>query len=173
MLNGLKQFVPSSVCLACDGCCRFKEKDSVWRPRITQEEIARKNKPDLLSVIYAKENVDAQGYLKTTSCGDGPHLCSFFSAPENACTIYDARPFECRLYPFVLIKKDNCAAIAAHHACPFIQEKRHDDQFEKYVGYLKGFFEKKEVREFLKRNPSMAGEYKDYENELEYLFTVL
>lgn len=38
MLQNFKQFVPSNVCLSCDGCCRFKQSDSRWRPHMTKEE---------------------------------------------------------------------------------------------------------------------------------------
>ena len=34
----LKQFVPSEVCLKCNGCCRYKQADSVWRPKLGQKD---------------------------------------------------------------------------------------------------------------------------------------
>ena len=167
----VKQFVPSAVCLSCDGCCRFKEEQSPWRPKITEDEIARKGKRDLLSEIYSKDKIDASGHIKTT-CSAGHHFCSFFSPQDNTCGVYDVRPFECELYPFVLTKKDGKTIIAAHHNCPFIQMQRNAAEFEAYAAYLKEFFAQKDVLDFLKKNPTLVGEYSNYEEELEYLFTV-
>ncbi|MCI0405004.1 MAG: phosphoribosylanthranilate isomerase [candidate division Zixibacteria bacterium] len=39
MPEELKQFVPQEVCLACDGCCRFKEDSSEWRPKVAKTEL--------------------------------------------------------------------------------------------------------------------------------------
>ena len=38
MFSDLPQFVPQSVCLSCDGCCRFKEEQSSWRPKAVGDE---------------------------------------------------------------------------------------------------------------------------------------
>lgn len=167
----VKQFVPSAVCLSCDGCCRFKEEQSPWRPKITEDEIVRKGKGDLLAEIYSKDKIDAGGYIKTT-CLAGHHFCSFFSPKDNTCGVYGVRPFECELYPFVLTKKDGQTFIAAHHSCPFIQMQRNAEEFEYYTAYLKDFFAQKDVLDFLHKNPSLVGEYRNYEEELEYLFAV-
>ncbi len=173
MIENFKGFVPSTVCLACDGCCRFKEADSPWRPNITKEEITSMGKPDLLSTIYSKKNVEHNGHLKTAPCTkDGHHFCSFFVPATNTCSVYEFRPFECQLYPFVLTKKNGKAVLVAHHHCPYIKEKRNASEFEEYVSYLKEFFRQKDTIDFIRRNPSLIGEYKDYQNEFEYLFEV-
>ena len=172
MIQGLKQFVPSEICLSCDACCRFKESKSPWRPKITKEEIDGMKNPDLLSVIYSKEKIEKSGHIKTKKCGDNHHLCSFFAPETNACTIYELRPFECQLYPFVLTKVKNEVAVVVHHHCPFVQENRNTSEFQKYAEYLQQFFRREDTLQFIKRNPSLAGEYPAYEGELEYLFTV-
>jgi len=168
----VEQFVPSAVCLSCDGCCRFKEEDSAWRPKITQDEIKRKGKPDLLSEIYSKDKIDTTGHIKTV-CRAGHHFCSFFTPEDNTCSVYGARPFECELYPFVLTKREGKTVVTVHHHCPFVQIKRKSTEFDNYVEYLKEFFKKKDVLEFIRMNPILAGDYPDYTEELEYLFTVL
>jgi Fe-S-cluster containining protein len=169
----LKQFVPSNVCLSCDGCCRFKEEQSPWRPKISRDEIENAQKQDLLSKIYSREKIDASSHIKTVSCGKtGLHFCSFFYPETNTCSVYPLRPFECQLYPFVLTKKDNQVNLAVHHQCPFVQEKRSVSEFSNYVNYLEYFFNQKEVLAFLRKNPFLAGEYPEHEEELEYLFTI-
>lgn len=172
MENNLTQFVPSEVCLKCDGCCRFKEKDSVWRPKMAQEEIAQNDgKRGLADLILSKETFSKEGTIKTVTC-HGEHLCSFFNPQDHTCRIYFARPFECRLYPFVLTKQQQKAAVFVHLMCPYVQQERRTRHFEDYVVYLKKFFQESEVLAFLERNPALVGDYSDYREELEYLFTL-
>ena len=175
MKNNLNQFVPSKVCLKCDGCCRFKEENSAWRPRMAKEEILRfaqnDEKMSLADLILSKETFSKEGSIKTVTC-HGEHLCSFFNPQDYTCRIYHSRPFECELYPFVLTRKEGRMAVYSHLMCPFIQEKRATQDFDDYVVYLKKFFQEQEALAFLKRNPTLAGDYSPYQEELEYLFTL-
>ncbi len=165
----LKQFVPSEVCLKCDGCCRFKEERSPWRPKVAKEEIQTAKK-GLAEEIFSKA-IMLDHHIKTVSC-QGHHLCSFFEAKTNTCRIYPTRPFECQLYPFVMTRSNVETILTVHHHCPFIQQKRHSQDFQEYVDYLKRFFADPEVAGFLDRNPALMGEYPEHEEELEYLFTI-
>ena len=171
MNNNLNQFVPSEVCLQCDGCCRFKEENSAWQPKMAKEEIAQLRKTGLADLILSKEIFSQEGSIKTISC-HGEHLCSFFNPQDHTCRIYSSRPFECRLYPFVLTRKNKQTVISVHRLCPFVQQKRSTRDFDDYVAYLKNFFQEKEILAFLKRNPDLAGDYSDYQAELEYLFSL-
>ena len=56
----LKQFVPSEVCLKCKGCCRYKEADSAWRPKLGAGD-----QEGLAALITAGDVLDAQAYIKT------------------------------------------------------------------------------------------------------------
>ena len=150
MKNNLNQFVPSKVCLKCDGCCRFKEENSAWRPRMAKEEILRfaqnDEKMSLADLILSKETFSKEGSIKTVTC-HGEHLCSFFNPQDYTCRIYHSRPFECELYPFVLTRKEGRMAVYSHLMCPFIQEKRATQDFDDYVVYLKKFFQEQNLFE--------------------------
>ena len=49
----IKQFVTSSYCLKCHGCCRFYKKTSAWSPHLSDKDIENllKNNiaPDIIS----------------------------------------------------------------------------------------------------------------------------
>lgn len=175
MLSNLRQFVPQEVCLSCDGCCRFKEETSSWRPKVGPEELALSSKAaskPLAELILGPATVDRNGYIKTVSC-HGQHLCSFFKQDDNTCRIYSARPFECQLYPFILSREpEGAPAIFAHINCPHIQATLGTPEFKDYVEYLKEFFTGAPVRDFLKRNPVLIGDYAAYRAELEPLFRI-
>ena len=169
MLKNLEQFVPSSVCLKCDGCCRFKESASSWRPKVSPAE---KKQGGLAEEIFSRNSLDRTGRIKTVACSGGGYQCSFFNPQGNNCSIYQKRPFECQLYPFVLTQDNNKTVIDVHLHCPFVQETRNTPVFDRYVRYLEGYFKRKEVLDFIRENPALVGDYTNYRDELEYLFAI-
>ncbi len=159
---GLKQFVPSETCLACEGCCRFSEGKSSWRPRLTEEE---KDVPVL------EEHRDGQGCLKTKE-QDGGFFCSCFDAERNACTVYADRPFDCALYPFLLVRLGDGPAVAAHLNCPFVQDTWDGPVFERHTEYLKEFFARPRVLNLVRDNPSLFTDVSACPQEIEKLFSL-
>jgi Fe-S-cluster containining protein len=95
------QIVPSQVCLHCDVCCRFPERDSFLRPFFTAEEIktatAAGLSPDHFSNA-AGTHID----LVPNPVDEG-YICPAFDPATSHCRIYDVRPLDCRLYPFALM----------------------------------------------------------------------
>ena len=171
IILGFKQFVPSLVCLSCDGCCRFKEAENIWQPKVGLEEIERAQQNGLAKEIFAKAVSHQGGSIKTTPCGDG-HCCSFFNRNDNTCRIYEHRPFECQLYPFLLAKRDSNIYLAVHHLCPFVQKNYDTSVYREYTQYLKNFFDQEDTLQFVRRNASIAGDYAAYQGEIEYLFKI-
>jgi len=100
------------------------------------------------------------------------YICHFFSPVNNSCGIYHVRPFECQLYPFLLIREKNIYKCGVHLLCPHVSDVRHTEGWPNYLRHLKDFFARKDVRAFLKRNPDLFGEYPDSETEIEYLFNL-
>lgn len=163
-----QQFVPQETCLSCDGCCRFKEQDSEWRPKVGKEEIepAQQTLPEK---ILLKDKIDSSGHIKTMSV-NGQCACSFFNPEDNTCRIYSGRPFDCQLYPFILVREEDRISVCVHLNCPFIQKQHKSRDFFEYIDYLHDYFSSEAVLSFLKNNPDLAGDYKDYRNELKHIF---
>lgn len=171
VINMLKQFVPSEVCLKCDGCCRFKEPGTIWRPKMSQDEAARVTSVGLADKILSPDILDDDQFIRTKP-GCGEHLCQFFNPDDHACAIYKARPFECELYPFVISKDDRGAALYMHLNCPHVQEHLNSAVIKTYVRYLRDFFEKPDARAFLQRNYSLLNDYSSYKDELQFVFAL-
>lgn len=150
----LKQFVPSSVCLQCEGCCRFQAADSAWRPKFDK-----------------KEFTDDQHYI-TTIADCGKHLCRFFNKADSTCRVYHDRPFECSLYPFLLSQEDDGLKVYVHLACPHIQTHQNDPVLKEYIEYLKAFFLQPGTADFLRRNRPYTQNYQPMAEETLYLFTL-
>lgn len=168
MFEDFKQFVPSRVCLSCDGCCRFKEQDSRWRPYITPGEQKAAAKPAPAEKIFRAGVVSPDGRITATPCASG-FICHFFNAADNTCGIYHARPFECRLYPFLPGLKDGQRRLYGHLNCPHVQQHWGSTAYREYTEYLKEFLRRKDVGEFLKQNPGLFSDYSAYAGELDDL----
>ncbi|MBF0483912.1 MAG: YkgJ family cysteine cluster protein [Candidatus Omnitrophica bacterium] len=162
MLEGLPSFAISEVCLKCDGCCRFYEPESSWRPRCGKEEIKAIGRPDI---------IDERSYIRAPQSGD-KFLCVCLAKDEHCCDIYTKRPFECKVYPFVLMKRGNKIVLSAHTSCPMVGQHRNTQKFFDYEKQLKEFFARPEVLDFLRNNKHLAGDYPGYQEEFEDLFEV-
>jgi hypothetical protein len=118
----LPQFVPSRVCLQCDVCCRFPERTSVLRPFFAGEEIARAVAAGLAPTSFP----DASGSQVELIPHPGAEgfICPAFDPATSECRIYDARPFDCRLYPLVLMwdRPHEQVLLGWDTKCPFLRE---------------------------------------------------
>lgn len=135
-------FPPQEFCLACQGCCRFQDSRSPWRPKIYAKE-------ECFSRDQGPLNADQEGYLRTR-CVQGVWLCDHLDARTNHCQVYPWRPFECALYPFLLVRNKDAIAVALHLACPYVQEKKGLACFQDVCAQVKEFFEQKDVQSFLR-----------------------
>ncbi len=171
MFAQLKQFVPSSYCFQCRNCCVFESTETTWRPLMAQEEKLRSclKSPDR---CFDNGAVDPDGFVKMVD-ERGKGRCAVFHDKEYVCNLYDTRPFECRIYPFMLVEKEGKPFLAAHLSCPFVNEHRHDEVFTKYTDYLINYVEQPVIKNFLSRNrviarPYNAGDQFDFLHELDF-----
>ncbi len=166
MFADFPQIVPQKICLSCQGCCRYKEAESFWRPKIALEEL--KGNEYKINLIGA---LGKDVYINTVA-EKGQNRCSFLDLKTNKCGVYTGRPFECRLYPFLLTSKSGRVSVSVHLSCPYVQESRYSPEFEKYVGVLKAYLSGAERANFLRGNPALVGDYSEYKDEIEELFTL-
>jgi len=165
VLENIPQFVPNETCLSCDGCCRFAEAQSIWRPKVVPEEIE-----DLGTCSDQVRPQLEQGLIIRAVEQEGQVQCALFQPQENRCGIYGHHPLECRLYPFLLLEREKGLAIGVHLNCPYIQERRQHSDFTEHVKTLKQFLRRKGIRDFLKKNRILAQEYASYQQQIEDLF---
>ena len=150
-MSDIKQLIPEGFCLKCDGCCRFTQKHSVWFPHLLKSEEKAIPKDKFCAVPDKKNN---------------NFLCSFFRSDDNKCKIYESRPFECCLYPF-LLNYDAASGrifLAVNTDCPFVKENLGKEEFKKYVRYLEVLFTDHNVSKLLKSNPQVIQSYPDVPN---------
>ncbi|MFY9402550.1 MAG: YkgJ family cysteine cluster protein [Candidatus Omnitrophota bacterium] len=154
----IKQFVPSQACLKCRGCCRFKEEDSVWSPCLLDEEVLN---------LAGKEGIPAASLslgnrLKLVpELESGGFLCPFLEAKSNKCRIYDIRPFECRLYPFLLSMRNKKVLLTIDLNCPYVKEKINTEELKEYTKYLVEYLNSPKQVKMLQDNPQILTAYED------------
>ncbi|MDP2905807.1 MAG: YkgJ family cysteine cluster protein [Candidatus Omnitrophota bacterium] len=155
----IEQFVPSEVCLKCIGCCRFSEANSVWLPCLLDEEIQ-----DLLDKKIPPVSISIDKKIQpipNPRLVESAFICAFLDASANKCAIYDFRPLECQLYPFLIAIRDKKVLLTVDLNCPYIKDKMSSREFEEYVRYLTDFLNAPARIRLLRDNPHIIQAYKD------------
>jgi Fe-S-cluster containining protein len=151
----IKQFVPEEACLHCQGCCRFVQEDSSWVPSLLNEEIEHfLNQGAAVALITPQKKLKIVPFPKQKV-----YLCSLFNYEENKCKVYDSRPLECQLYPFLLCAKGKEVYLAADSNCPFLKEKNKTREFKEYSQYLISLLQNPPYAELLRNNPHIIQPY--------------
>jgi len=131
----IKQYVSRRFCLGCLGCCRYNSNSSIWAPALLDEEKKVLGLEKLEPVVYRQA-----------------YICCFLNPETNLCKIYKRRPWECRLYPFLLNSYNNKIYLSLDLNCPDIKDKTNTKGFKSYVNYLIQYFRKPSVVNILNRN---------------------
>jgi len=151
----IKQIIPKDYCLGCQGCCRFSQQDSPWQPVLLDEEILELSERNIPPALISREKkIRSRPYPQ----GDN-FICSFFEPEDHKCKIYAFRPFECRLYPFLINRKAKKVFLAVDLRCPFVQENSAGKKFKAYIQYLTGFFNRPRSIGILRHNSQLIQAY--------------
>lgn len=160
----IKQFVPQDFCLSCKNCCRFKDADSVWSPCLLDEEVVELI--DQPKIPAASISAERRLQLVPGVGGEG-FLCPFLSPNDNRCQIYQMRPFECQLYPFLLNLRNKKVYLTVDLNCPYVKDKLNSEAFKEYIDYLLPYLNSKDFLNTLKDNPHILQAYEDVLNIME------
>ncbi|MDI6606536.1 MAG: YkgJ family cysteine cluster protein [Candidatus Omnitrophota bacterium] len=160
----IKQFVPQEVCLACRRCCRFADSHSVWLPCLLDEEVD--NFTDKAGIPAISISADKRIVPVPNPAQEG-FLCPFLNPQDNKCRIYDTRPFECRLYPFLINLRDKKVILTIDLNCPYIRDNIQSTAFKKYSQDLAAFLNSPGQLKALKENPQLLQAYEEVADVVE------
>lgn len=162
----IKQIVPQGMCLECRGCCRFREAESSWTPSLLCEEaIAFQNKgiqPSFFSLEKKK-------ILPIWNERNDAFLCPFVEEDTYHCQIYDYRPLECALYPFLLSSRKGRIFLSADIHCPYMEEQGQSQEVKEYAQHLQHFFSSNQGKKILHENQHLIQPYEDVLDIIELL----
>jgi len=169
---GRETGLTSKDCLACDVCCRFPEPTSLLAPFFSHEEIEHALAAGLDRDAFPPGRYGCGHAVMLTRAGTYAR-CPAFDATENRCTIYDVRPLDCRLYPFMLMYDRDGAgvwlALDAH--CPALSAPERREGVERCARRLASVLDGPGCRE-VARCRGVVGEWKPYARPLVHLAEV-
>ncbi|MFH1577780.1 MAG: YkgJ family cysteine cluster protein [Candidatus Omnitrophota bacterium] len=119
----IRQFVVHESCLNCLGCCRYNLPSNIWLPQLLEEE------KGLLNIER----------LETIPHNDG-YICFFLNPEDNRCQVYERRPLECRIYPFIINRQGKKLFLGIDIKCPAVSDKIKSEQFREHRDYLIEYF---------------------------------
>ena len=151
----IKQFTTKVTCLNCQGCCRFLKENSIWQPSLTLQEV--QSLPQENIIFDSKK-------IKVVSGEENSYKCVFLNTKNNKCLIYDKRPLECRLYPFLINKTKEGIFLSIDLKCPFLKDKLDNKEYKDYVNYLISFLSLPAISFAIKQNPQIFTDYSEEEN---------
>ena len=149
----MQDFVSSSFCLKCQGCCRFLDKNSILRPVFNPIDVKT------LKEKGFDIEVDSSQRIKNLVFDHGLYYCPFLERKSNRCLIYLKRPFDCWLYPFLLCREGRKIYLGVHNLCPFVERNYDSSRFQNYVGYLKEFLSRKDAKRQILLNIEIIQDY--------------
>jgi Fe-S-cluster containining protein len=153
----ITQYVKEEFCLKCQGCCRFPEPDTIWSPGLLEEDRQRLLKNNIPVAFITTENRIRLSYYQRQDY----FVCAFFSPQDNKCKIYAFRPFECKLYPFLVNIRRKKVFLAVDIKCPFVKESFKTAKFKKHTKYLAEILNTPAFLAILKKNSQVIQSYPD------------
>lgn len=119
-LVSVPQGIPTQVCLTCKVCCRFPEIDSFLRPYFTEAEIRAAIAHGIPEAAFPRHE-GCQIEVVPHPAGEG-YLCPAFDPVTSRCRIYEVRPFDCQLYPFVIMwdSAQKMVVLGWDTKCPYL-----------------------------------------------------
>jgi len=120
----LEPIVNSKKCLACKGCCIFDNpNEEKIAPVFTTREIQR---IETAKRKLIEKRIDGVFQAKLIRCVLSEFKkCAFLEEGSHACQIYDNRPLDCELWPFVLgyDRKDKSISlwVVSSEMCPAVE----------------------------------------------------
>ncbi|WP_258238829.1 YkgJ family cysteine cluster protein [Arcobacter sp. CECT 8985] len=118
--KGYNYCFDANACASCKGNCCIGESGYIW---INKEEINKLAQHldislDELRVKYLKK-VGYKYSLKEVQLEPNNYACTFFDIEKRQCSIYEARPTQCRTFPFWEYFKNNEKEV--YEECPAIK----------------------------------------------------
>ena len=99
------------------------------------------------------------------ACREG-YACPFLEEGSGACGVYAVRPFECRLYPFLLSREGTGFKVYAHSSCPALQR----DGAAGHADGIRDLFRQEAVQRFVQENAAGFSDYSAFRDEIEEVY---
>jgi len=109
------------VCATCEGNCCIGESGYIWIAKSEIETLAKELHMNLIE--FTDKYLFKVGYrysIKEKIIGEKNYACVFFDLDKKQCSVYNARPNQCRTFPFWEYFKDKIEEVKQE--CPAIKD---------------------------------------------------
>ncbi len=118
--EGFNYAFDANECSKCEGNCCIGESGYIW---INLEEMKNLSKLLNISIDELKENyLNKFNYkfsIKEKKLAKDNYACIFFDTKQKQCSVYNARPRQCKTFPFWDYFKENEKEV--YEECPAIK----------------------------------------------------
>lgn len=123
-MNPLKNLLTSNDCFNCCSCCKFNLDDCIDAPMFSQTQARRiLNEHDGKNINFDKVGVLLKIVLNQIPGQKGRFVCPLYDDLSKKCLVYDYRPFDCRTWPFYIMKDQDRIVIALTMDCPSVAKR--------------------------------------------------
>jgi len=160
----MKKITRSCDCDTCLGCCKFLEEKKYFAPIFTSEEIEKiKNKYSKIFSLKKNQFIPFKTFKKIKQIKLNKkgkyYYCPFYNLDNGRCLIYHQRPFDCKIYPFILVRNQKNNKIELHcfnkSQCLSINNIN-KAKFKIYSNYLLKFLKSPYYKSVFKKYPGLA-----------------
>mgnify|MGYP000020649228 FL=1 len=162
----LSKVLKKSTCADCRFCCSFR-RCSLWEtplfPKETMEKLEKEYKADKPDMSFNKIVCDGFEYGQMelmykykTEDSEEEAACEFLDAKRGCVLSDEDKPFDCKIWPLRIMKKEDKTVIALTPTCPAVN-KQPLSVMEKLVEEGLG----NTIYEYSKTHPYIVKEYKE------------
>ena len=149
-------YIPPEECAKCRFCCSYR-RCSLWETALIDKELLEKLKkryPEAkFKFINGYDTINLDDLYKTND-PEEEALCYFNDG--KGCILGEDKPFECRVWPLRVLRKDKNLVIAFSTGCPVFAKKTMSEIRELVSN---GLGEK--LLDYAKKFPAFIKDYKD------------
>lgn len=146
----LKNILSKSDCAECRLCCYFEHYE-LWEGPIVSPELRTK-----ISARYPEVDYIAKGgsyVMKMEIAENGYYKCPVLS-DEKGCLMGDEKPFDCRIWPFRVMRHGGVMTISVCQICPAVMKR----PLEEIMGELNAGLADK-ILDYARCNPDIIKNY--------------
>lgn len=147
-------------CQKCRECCKFYKDEIYFAPLFTDEE-----KGIVEGLINGKVSFkkykDSDNVFQIELVKSGHlYVCPLLDEKTHLCAIYEKRPFDCRIWPFIFMKKDNDIVLACFDKdlCPNMDSMK-KRQIPRLTKKVLRWIKKNDVHKLIKEHKELVWDY--------------
>ena len=127
----------SQDCFTCRKCCRFDPDELEDAPTFTGEQHERALAEFATEAIRFEQRGALWQVVLQDIAGSEKKICPFYEEPTGRCRVYNYEIFDCRTWPFYIMRVNGILKLTLSPDCPIVSKidtTRLAEYARKYIG---------------------------------------